>query len=61
MKKLDKAILNFKPTAFGVCLPVKFMVADKKVKELKEVLVSFSVTGNWVKDTWPTVKILEVL
>lgn len=62
LKRLAKDILHFKTEAFGTCLPVKFLVADKKVKELQEVKVDFKLTApsTWVKDIWPQVKIVKI-
>ena len=62
LKRLAADLLNFKTEAFGDCLPVKFLVADKKVKELAEVRVDFMLTApsTWIKDIWPQVKIVKI-
>ena len=61
LKKLDNTIVEFEGEGFSQVLPHKFMVTDKKVKTLKEVRVLFKATGEWVKDTWPVAKVVEIL
>ena len=51
---------TFEPNFFANKLPIKFMVDDKKVKELKEVVVKFTILGTW-KNKWPLVKVIEIL
>ena len=51
---------EFVTSYFGGYLPNKFMVSDKKVKELKEVKVKFKILGTW-KEQWPLVKVVEIL
>ena len=50
----------FAPSFFGSSLPSKFMVADKSVKELKEVQVKFKILKAW-KDHWPQAKVIEII
>ena len=51
---------TFEPNFFANKLPIKFMVQDKKVKELKEVVVKFTILGTW-KDKWPLAKVVQIL
>ena len=51
---------SFEPNFFADKLPIKFMVQDKKIKELKEVVVKFIILGTW-KDKWPLAKVLEIM
>ena len=47
MLKLENEIKKFKSDYFGDNLPQKFLITDKKIKELNEVRVSFQIQGNW--------------
>ena len=47
-------------TFFGPYLPMKLMVKDPKVKELKEVKVKFKILGTW-KEQWPLAKVIEII
>lgn len=51
--------IKFTPDFFGKYLPNKFLVSDKKVKELQEVKVDFKILNTW-KDQMPTCKILKI-
>ena len=51
---------TFLPNFFANKLPIKFMVQDKKIKELKEVVVKFIILGTW-KDKWPLAKVIEIV
>jgi len=41
-------------------LPLKFTVADKKVKALKEVKVKFKIMNAW-REGVPLAKVVEIL
>ena len=53
-------IKDFEGNYFNNYLPHRFMVLDKKVKELKECKVRFKILGTW-REGWPLAKIIEVI
>ena len=51
---------DFVAAYFNAVLPQKLMVADKSVKELKEVKVKFKLMKTW-KEHWPQAKVVEII
>mmetsp|Transcript_30125 Transcript_30125/g.46025 ORF Transcript_30125/g.46025 Transcript_30125/m.46025 type:complete len:149 (+) Transcript_30125:738-1184(+) len=60
--KEDPLLAKFKAISahqFARHLPPKFLVTDKKIKELQDVVVRFSPTGGW-KESWPLAKVVAI-